>query len=93
MEINKRRATYQDVIDSPEHIVAEKMPLYAALGVQHAWLVHPRRRTLEAFRLHEGQWLAIATHRVADRARVEPFDTIEIDLARLWADVALPTSA
>src|ERR1044071_6424794 len=38
----------------------EKMPIYAASGVQHAWLVDPRRRSLEAYRLHAGTWAAIA---------------------------------
>lgn len=72
---------------------AEKMPLYARWGVGHAWLVHPRRRTLEAFRLHHGQWLAIGVYKDADLARIEPFDAIELELAALWADVALPTRA
>jgi Uma2 family endonuclease len=71
----------------------EKMPLYASSGVQHAWLVHPRRRSLEVFRLCDGQWVMIAIYRDADRARIEPFDAIEIDVAVLWADAALPTRA
>lgn len=71
----------------------EKMPIYAASGVQYAWLVHPRRHSLEAYRLHDGTWAAIAVYREADRARIPPFDAIELDLAALWADVALPTGA
>jgi Uma2 family endonuclease len=70
---------------------AEKMPLYAAFGVSYAWLVHPRRRTLEAFRLNDGRWLAIAVYKDAEHARIEPFDAIELDLAVLWADAPLPT--
>jgi len=69
----------------------EKMPAYAASGVQHAWLVDPRRRTLEAYRLRKGAWTLIATYRDSDRARIEPFHAIELDLGVLWADVALPT--
>jgi Uma2 family endonuclease len=73
---------------------ARKMRIYAASGVKHAWLVHPRRKTLEAFRLHEGKWLSIAVHSDAERVRVEPFDAIELDLSLLWADVPLlPTRA
>lgn len=72
---------------------AEKMPLYAAIGVGHAWLVHPRRRTLEAFRLHEAMWLATGVYKDQDRARIEPFAAIELDLAKLWEHVALPTRA
>ena len=71
----------------------EKMPIYAASGVPYAWLVHPRRHFLEAYRLHAGTWAAIAVYREADRARIPPFDAIELDLAALWADVALPTGA
>jgi Uma2 family endonuclease len=71
----------------------EKMPLYAAFGVSHAWLVHPRRRTLEAFQVREGRWVAIAVHKDTDRARIPPFDALELDLAVLWADVPLPTRA
>jgi Uma2 family endonuclease len=72
---------------------AEKMAVYASFGVTHAWLVHPLRRTLEAFRLYDGHWLTIAVHKDDDRARIEPFDAIELDLAVLWADVPLPTHA
>ena len=72
---------------------AEKMPSYAASGVAYAWLVHPRRRTLEAFELHGGRWVMLAVHQDSERARIPPFDAIEIDLMALWADVALPTRA
>lgn len=72
---------------------AEKMPLYASVGVRHVWLVHPRRRTLEAYQLQDGKWLTLAVYKDADRARIEPFDAIEFDLALLWADVALPARA
>ena len=72
---------------------AEKLAVYARAGVRHAWLVHPRRRTLEAFRLHEGKWLTLAVYKDDDRARIEPFDAIELDLSVLWADTPLPTRA
>ena len=72
---------------------AEKMPLYASFGVGHAWLVHPKRRTVEAFRLLDGKWLTLAVHKDTDRARIEPFDAIEIDLSVLWSDVPMPTRA
>ncbi len=71
----------------------EKMPLYASLGVRHAWLVSARRRSIEAFRLHEGMWLAMASHRGSVVARIEPFDAIELDLDTLWANLPLPTKA
>ncbi|MBA2541473.1 MAG: Uma2 family endonuclease [Deltaproteobacteria bacterium] len=69
---------------------ARKLPRYAAAGVRHAWLIHPRNRTLEVLRLHEGMWLTVAVHRDDQRVRAEPFEAIELDLAVLWADIVLP---
>lgn len=71
----------------------EKMPLYASVGIRHAWLVHPRDRSVEAFRLHDGKWLSIGVYKDSDRARIEPFDAVEMELALLWADLPLPTRA
>ncbi len=69
---------------------AEKLPIYAAQGVRHVWLIHPLNRTLEVLRLHEGKWLTLAVHHDDQRVRAEPFDAIELDLAVLWADLAGP---
>jgi Uma2 family endonuclease len=71
----------------------EKMPVYAAAGVKFMWLVHPLRRTLETFRLHDGKWLLLGAYKDDDRARIEPFDAIEFDIASLWLDTPLPTRA
>ena len=71
----------------------DKMPIYASAGVEYAWLVHPRRRTLEACRRRDDQWQAIAVHKDTDRARIAPFDALELDLAVLWAHIPLPTRA
>ena len=68
----------------------EKLPAYAAHGVGHAWLVDPRMRSLEAFRRVDNTWLVVAAVVDDARARVEPFDAIELDLASLWADVPSP---
>ncbi len=67
------------------HDRAEKMPFYARAGVEHAWLVDPVERTLEAFRRDGGVFRPIGTWRGDARVRVEPFDAIEIDLAPVWA--------
>ena len=37
--------------------LVDKRPVYAREGVPHLWLVDPADRTLEAFELHDGQWL------------------------------------
>lgn len=64
----------------------EKMPIYAREGVQLAWLVDPIEKTLEACKLDpRSQWVHLGTHHGAARARVEPFDILELDLSVLWA--------
>jgi len=68
---------------------AEKMPVYAQAGVGHAWLVDPVVRTLEVFRLHQGKWLLIETHRDNAVVRAEPFDAVELPLAVLWGKPAV----
>jgi Uma2 family endonuclease len=67
---------------------ARKLPIYARAGVGHAWLIHPRLRTLEVLRRVDGHWLNVAVHRDDQRVRAEPFEAFELDLAVLWADLA-----
>jgi Uma2 family endonuclease len=64
----------------------EKLPKYAAAGVNHAWLVDPDIRTLEAFENRDGKWLLLAAFENKDRVRIAPFEAIEIELGVLWAD-------
>jgi len=71
----------------------EKMPIYAAAGVKYAWLIYPRYRSLEVFRLHDGKWLSLAGHVGNVTVRAEPFDAVELDLSRLWRDLPPPTRA
>jgi Uma2 family endonuclease len=60
------------------------MPLYATWGVPHAWLIDPAARTLEVLRLEGGRWVVLAAHGDSARVRAEPFEAVEIELARLW---------
>ena len=62
----------------------EKRPLYAREGVAHLWLVEPADRTLEAFELHDGPWLLIATAKDDDPVSIRPFDAITFSLGDLW---------
>jgi Uma2 family endonuclease len=64
---------------------AEKMPIYAAHGVRHAWLVDPIAQLLEVYRINEHRWLQLRTWRGDVGVRAEPFEEIEIVLAALWA--------
>ncbi len=63
---------------------SEKMEIYAAAGVEHAWLVDPTARTLEAYRRQDLAWLRLGTWRDDARVRVPPFDAIELELSALW---------
>jgi Uma2 family endonuclease len=67
---------------------ARKLRIYAGAGVQHAWLVTPADRTLEVLRLREGAWTIVGVWEDSAVVRVEPFEAIELELGRLWADVA-----
>ena len=62
-----------------------KMPIYAAQGVRHLWVIDPAARLLEVYRLEGGRWLVLGAHGGADRLRAEPFHEVELDLAPLWA--------
>ena len=62
----------------------EKRPLYAREGVAHLWLVEPADRTLEAFELHDGQWLLIASAKDDEPISIRPFDAITFSLGDLW---------
>lgn len=62
-----------------------KVPVYAARGVRHVWLVDPIVQCLEILRLDGETYRQIATHVADARVRAEPFDAVELDLAVLWA--------
>jgi Uma2 family endonuclease len=67
----------------------EKMPIFAAHGVRHVWLVDPVAKTLEVFTLGaRRRWGAPQIHQGDARVRVPPFEAIELDLSALWAPVA-----
>ena len=40
--------------------------------------------SLEAFELHEGQWLLIASAKDDDPVSIRPFDAITCSLADIW---------
>lgn len=64
----------------------EKMALYSREGVGHAWLVDPVAKLLEVWRLHDDKWLRLDAWNGAALVRAEPFDSLELSLASLWAD-------
>jgi Uma2 family endonuclease len=63
-----------------------KMPIYARERVGHLWILDPLLRTLEAYRLEEGRWVLASTHSGDDVVRAEPFEALELRLARWWLE-------
>ncbi|MRG94410.1 Uma2 family endonuclease [Polyangium spumosum] len=61
-----------------------KRPFYAKHGIPWMWIVDPETRVLVASRLEHGRWFEVGTWREDDRARIAPFDAIELDLSDLW---------
>jgi Uma2 family endonuclease len=63
----------------------QKMPIYATQGVNHLWLIDPLVETLEIFRLDGATYRALLTFSGSAMVRAEPFEAIEISLAKLWS--------
>jgi len=64
----------------------EKLPLYAAHGVRHAWLVDPIAKTLEVHVLgDEGRWREVQVYQGDVRIRAAPFEAVEVELSALWS--------
>jgi len=70
---------------------AQKLPIYARERVTHAWVVDPLARTLEALRREGDKWLIVGVWKDDARARIEPFDAIELEVGVLRADVKTAT--
>ena len=61
-----------------------KMPIYVHYGVAYLWLLNPRRRTLEAYALRDGQWHAIAKATGEETVAAPPFEALQLELGALW---------
>jgi Uma2 family endonuclease len=61
-----------------------KMRRYAAAGIDHYWIVDPRRRTLEAFELRDDGYAQVAAYEAGDVFRPTLFPGLEIALSDLW---------
>ncbi len=63
-----------------------KRAVYAREGVAYLWFVDPDARTLEAFELHDGQWLLLETLTDNDSVSLPPFEATSFSLGDLWPD-------
>ncbi|MDI1450184.1 Uma2 family endonuclease [Polyangium sp. 6x1] len=57
---------------------------YARHGVSWLWLIDPDARLLTAHRLQNGGWFQFGSWVDDDRARIEPFESVELSLSALW---------
>ena len=76
-------------IISPGHERKDTLTIFLLLQRQRVpfyWLIWPEDRTLVAYRLDGDHYRVIATLSEPVRARVPPFDEIELDLAYLLGD-------
>lgn len=67
---------------------SRKMRIYAREGVAHLWLVEPLQRTIEIYRLADGEWVVVDVYGGDSPARLVPFDAIELDVTRWWLESA-----
>lgn len=70
----------------------KKMPVYQRTGIGHLWLVDPIHRTVESFAQEGGRWILAGNVAGAGKARLPPFDELEIEVGELWLPDA-PESA
>ena len=61
-----------------------KRRIYRREGVRHYWICDPRIHTLEVYRLDNGRWIEVDTYEGDVTVRAEPFEAVELNLARLW---------
>jgi Uma2 family endonuclease len=66
-----------------------KVPIYAAQGVKHLWLVEPVDCRIEAYTLENARWVWIGTWADELAAMIPPFDAVPLDLTRLWQSTGL----
>ena len=66
------------------HDRVTKRRLYARHAVPFYWIVDPAARTLEALRLEGEVWVELGVWGEGDRARIDPFAAIELEVRRLF---------
>jgi len=69
------------------HDLGTKMPSYARVGIAYAWIVDVGARLVTAHRLESGRWVTIGTYTDETEARIEPFDTVPLNIADWWPPI------
>ena len=66
----------------------EKARSYHRAGVNWLWLIDPLERTVEALRRDGEFWVRLGVWADDEKARIEPFDVVELDLSQWWEGIA-----
>jgi hypothetical protein len=72
-----------------KHDTVTKFDVLGAAGVRHYWLLDVDARELVVHRLDGGKWTRVAAYvanEPGQRARIEPFDALELEIAVLFGD-------
>lgn len=77
--------------ESDQPISLERAALVVGSSWQHRrskylWLVDPHNMTVEVYRLDSGAFDPVGVYGGKDKARMDPFIELEIDLGSLWLD-------
>lgn len=64
----------------------DKLAIYAAFGVAHAWYVDPIVKTLEVMTLSDDKWLITQTYKDDDAVSAPPFEAHTFNLDVLWPE-------
>lgn len=67
----------------------DKFVQYAAGKVRNYWIVDPPARSIEAFRLRGGKYVAAGRGQGTETVSLPPFPDLPINLADLWLPAAL----
>jgi Uma2 family endonuclease len=62
----------------------DKAKLYAAGKVKYYWIVDPKQRTIEAYRLRGGKYIGRVRGSGSDVVQLPPFTDLNIPLGKLW---------
>jgi Uma2 family endonuclease len=62
----------------------DKFKLYAAGKVKDYWIVDPKRRTIESYRLGGGRYVGRVRGSRTDVVQLPPFKELKISLGKLW---------
>lgn len=62
----------------------DKVKQYADGGVAFYWIIDPKDRTIEAYRLLNGQFVECGHGQQNDLVHLPPFEDLEIPLSELW---------